>query len=573
MKKCLNISLILLVLILTGSFGCNSNQGSFNNFLPVDSVKAPKKPKPDNQANSNAVTTNKGVMQVETIEPLGNETRSANPVSTSTLTRFPDSPGVDTLTPALVSVNETGSTVISKTYPWAECGIVQLDKVMPKEIKLNQQFTYTIKITNLTDTMLSDIIINEEYSNNFRIISTNPLAQESTNMLTWKIDSLGPKVVREITISGLSDYAEPMKSSTTVQTPVTPAVANVAVIQPSLKLTKVIPSEAMLCDLIPVKYIISNDGTGTITQARILDTLPQGLRTTDGKDEISIDVGSIFENQSREYTVELRAARVGSYSSRATANSAGMGLRTESADTTIIVSQPVLAITKSGPDRLYIGRPVTYEIIVSNKSQVAAKDVVVEDTVPEGVVTVKATEGAQVSESNTKLTWKLDSLAPNTSQTFRISYTPTQPGVITNSASASSYCAQSVSSAVRTVVTGIPAVNLEVADLEDPVRIGNRATYVVTVTNQGSAPLTNILIACVLESNVKYISSSGSTSGTMEGDRLRFQPLSSIAPQEKAVWKVTVAAATPGDVRFKVIMNSDELSRPVEKTEATYLYE
>jgi uncharacterized repeat protein (TIGR01451 family) len=123
------------------------------------------------------------------------------------------------------------------------------------------------------------------------------------------------------------------------------------------------------------------------------------------------------------------------------------------------------------------------------------------------------------------------------------------------------------------VVTGIPAVNLEVADLEDPVRIGNRATYVITVTNQGSAPLTNILIACVLESNVKYISSSGSTSGTIEGDRLRFQPLGALAPQEKAVWKVTVAAATPGDVRFKVIMNSDELSRPVEQTEATYLYE
>ncbi|MBN2591367.1 MAG: DUF11 domain-containing protein [Sedimentisphaerales bacterium] len=572
MKKCLNISLILLVLILTGSLGCNSNQGSFNNFLPVDSVKAPRQQNANANANTNA-NANNNVMQVEPIESERDVIQDAAPFNSSTLTSFPSSSDAEILKPALVSVSETGSSVISKTYPWAECGIVQLDKVMPKEIKLNEQFTYTIKITNLTDSMLSDIIVNEEYPNNFRLINTNPLAQESQNQLTWKIDSLGPKVVREITVSGLAEYPEPMKHSTTVQTPVLPAVSNVQVIQPSLKLVKSVPSEVMLCDLIPVKYIISNDGTGTITNSRISDTLPQGLRTTDGRGEISIDVGTLFENQSREYTIELRAARVGSYSSRAVANSSEMNLRAESVDTTIIVSQPVLAISKAGPDRLYIGRPLTYEIIVSNKSQVTAKDVVIEDTVPEGVTSVKATEGAQVSESNTKLTWKLDSIAPNSSQTFRISYTPTQPGVITNAATATAYCAQTVTSSVRTVVTGIPAVNLEVADLEDPVRIGNRVTYAITVTNQGSAPLTNILIACILEPNVKYISSSGSTSGTMEGDRLRFIPLGSLAPQEKAVWRITVAAATPGDVRFKVIMNSDELSRPVEQTEATYLYE
>jgi hypothetical protein len=36
---------------------------------------------------------------------------------------------------------------------------------------------------------------------------------------------------------------------------------------------------------------------------------------------------------------------------------------------------------------------------------------------------------------------------------------------------------------------------------------------------------------------------------------------------------VVVSAVRPGDVRFKVIMNSDELTRPVEESEATHLYE
>ena len=558
MKKCFNISLILLVFIVSGSLSCSGfkksgllEPGYNDHFLPVDKATP---------AKSSGKTT--GASKVETIETIPEENEPQRPL-----------PYSETLRPALVSVSESGSSVVSRTYPWAECGIVQMDKVMPKETKKNQQFSYTIKITNLTDTMLSDIIVTEEYPNSFKLISTNPLAQEGPNKLTWQIDSLGAKASRQITVSGMADYAEPMKYSTSVQTPVIPAVATVQVVQPSLKLEKNVPSQVMLCDLIPVKYVVTNNGTGTVSHIKIVDTLPPGLKTTDSKSEVSIDAGTLAENQSREYTVDLRAARVGSYSSKATATSLDMGIRTDSADITTVVSQPVLTINKTGPDHLYIGRAVTYEIIVSNKSDVTAKDVIVEDTMPEGVTSVKATAGAQLSEGNTKLTWKLDKLAGNTSETFRVSYTPTQPGVITNAANASAYCAQTVTASMRTVVTGIPAVNLEVVDLDDPVRIGSNVTYMITVTNQGSAPLTNILITCVLESNLKYVSSAGSTSGSMEGDRLRFLPLGSLAPQDKAVWRVVVNAVSPGDVRFKVIMNSDELTRPVEETEATYLYE
>ncbi len=36
---------------------------------------------------------------------------------------------------------------------------------------------------------------------------------------------------------------------------------------------------------------------------------------------------------------------------------------------------------------------------------------------------------------------------------------------------------------------------------------------------------------------------------------------------------IVVAAVKPGDVRFKVVMNVDQLTRPVEETESTHLYE
>jgi hypothetical protein len=54
---------------------------------------------------------------------------------------------------------------------------------------------------------------------------------------------------------------------------------------------------------------------------------------------------------------------------------------------------------------------------------------------------------------------------------------------------------------------------------------------------------------------------------------VKFFPLSSLAPKAKAAWRVVVRAVRPGDVRFKVVLNVDQLTRPVEETESTHLYE
>ena len=81
--------------------------------------------------------------------------------------------------------------------------------------------------------------------------------------------------------------------------------------------------------------------------------------------------------------------------------------------------------------------------------------------------------------------------------------------MLTNKVSATAYCADAVNASAETDVKAIPAVLLEVVDVTDPVEVGTRTTYVITVTNQGSAPSTNIEIVCNLEENVRYVSSSG----------------------------------------------------------------
>jgi len=140
-------------------------------------------------------------------------------------------------------------------------------------------------------------------------------------------------------------------------------------------------------------------------------------------------------------------------------------------------------------------------------------------------------------------------------------------------ATATAYCAETVTDSTKTSINGIAAVRLQVIDLEDPVEVGHTTTYLITVSNEGSAADTNLRIACALDDKLQYVSSAGATAGSIMGKTVSFAPLRNLDPKSKATWRVVVRGAKAGDVRFRVTMHSDQLALPVEHTEATHIYQ
>jgi hypothetical protein len=172
-----------------------------------------------------------------------------------------------------------------------------------------------------------------------------------------------------------------------------------------------------------------------------------------------------------------------------------------------------------------------------------------------------------------KVRWNLATLAPGASMKVSVTVMPEGAGTLTNVATAKAVCAEGVSATAKTTVTGIAAVLLEVVDISDPIQVGSNETYEITATNQGSTADTNIRIVCTLEDSEQYVSSSGATNGSVAGNTITFAPLPTLAAKAKATWRVVVKAVKAGDIRFTTVMNTDQLTRPVQETEATNLYE
>ena len=241
-------------------------------------------------------------------------------------------------------------------------------------------------------------------------------------------------------------------------------------------------------------------------------------------------------------------------------------------------------------DPVPVGETATYLITATNQGLVPQsnmKVVVTYEREAEYVCSGGATKGNLWSTGVVAFE-PLPLLAPKAKATWQVVLKAVKPGDVRFAVSTTSgplsrpvketeattfYAA---SDATATKPPAIPAVRLEMSDVEDPVAVGNTATYVITATNQGTVAQTHIKIAVVLESNVQYVSSEGATEGTSKKVKKRaavvFSPLPNLAPRAKADWRVAVKAAKPGDVRFFVSLTSDQLRRPVKETEATTFY-
>jgi uncharacterized repeat protein (TIGR01451 family) len=593
MKKVRIISVLVPWLLLAG---CGSGSRATNDFgdrpvaasgktyfwdkdlRPTMAVPPAARPRAAAPVAAPAVTTRSRPEPVAkaAIEPIKATTAAPTEVVTPTVEPLQPMrsslrpPASERVTPLgrLISVDETGAHVLSFTYPRSDFGIVQVDKTMPEEVRLKTPFSYVIKVSNLTDTMLSELTITETVSADFEFQASDPAAQAEGNKLIWAIDSLGPRASKNIRISGMATASRSLQQSTAITHTIRDS-AIVKVVEPTLELRKIVPAEALLCEPIQVDYVVTNTGTGAAQNVQILDNLPAGLQTTDGKGQIVLEAGTLAAGESRRFSIKLRANKIGTYAGQATAKAA-TGLSTESETATMNVRQPILTITKSGPKRQYLGRPVAYEISVFNKGDGPAQNTIIEDIIPPGVSGIEATTGAQFSGS--KLIWELGTLEPNTSKKVRVSYTPSREGELMGSVTASAYCAEPVTDSAKTTITGIAAARLEVVDMDDPVEVGTTTTYTITVSNEGSAADGNIRIVCLLDDKLQYVSSAGATAGSLMGKTVSFAPLRTLEPKAKATWRVVVRGAQAGDVRFKATMHTDQLALPIETMEATHVY-
>lgn len=443
-----------------------------------------------------------------------------------------------------------------------------LEKVVPAEVMVGTPFSYWYKVKNLTGNPIYKVRVTDRVSDAFDIASSDPKPLESSSgVAVWEFEYLQANEEKTIMVQGVSNREGSVTTcGLATYSPI--LCESINVVKADLELVKTAPSTVTVCDQITLKYVVRNSGSSALSGVVIKDPLASGLTTTDGATSVSIDVGSLGKGESKEYSVVVIPSGTGNFASAAKASSR-QGVEAQDKAGTKVTS-PVLSIVCDAPSERFAGRPVPVCLTVSNTGDSVSTGTIVSTTVPAGVVFQGATAGGVLQGD--QVVWNVGSLPAGDSKEVCATFTLATPGQINLQSVAKGDCAKAVATSCGTRVAGIPAILLEVIDLEDPIEVGNNETYEIVVTNQGSAPATNVKIVCELEDTQSYISVSGATSASTSGKTITLGTVPSIAPKATVTWQVVVKAEKAGDVRFSVKLTSDQISRPVSETESTNQY-
>jgi len=433
----------------------------------------------------------------------------------------------------------------------------------PESVNEGDMFQSTVSFRANED--VENVIVRVMVPEGLEYVKSDPAAKAEGSTLIWSFPTMSAGETKSAQV-----WFKPLKKGSAKTCATIEATARncyvVNITKPAISIQKSGPETAMLGDMVSYTVLVKNEGDGPARNVVVVDDVPKGLTHESGKSQLTYEIGDLGAQQSKTIVVNLKAAERGKHCNKASVDTENAGKADSTACTTVMLED--LQVYKAGLPEQYINKTAGYVIVVTNAGDTTLQNIQVVDTAPANTAIVGA-EGGTVSGN--KAVWTIASLGPGAVQTLTVTLTSTVPGSHCNNVSAA------VGSLARqaeacTLWKGYPAILIEVVDTDDPLQIGEETTYLIRVTNQGSADDNNIQIVAQFPKEVTPLSAAGDTAGTVAGDKVTFEPYKTLAPKQAITWQIRAKGSVVGDGRIKVHLTSAVLKSPVLEEESTHVY-
>lgn len=477
-------------------------------------------------------------------------------------------------------ITDAKSAQIEMGYSWqgfprtatsASTSQILVEKFIPREVKPDREYSYEIKVTNQSRYRVDQVVLTERLPNNFVLVRANPAPSDRwERVLQWDLGNLSPRQKEIITITGKAVQPGTLEHNGNSEMNISlgQLTSIIDVIEPLFEFNLEAPPSVIITDPIPVELTFRNAGTAPVRGAQLVHSLPEGLLTSDGSRKIEVYIGDLQPGEAKLIDLELQAQSVGVYETTFVATALD-GLTAE-ATMKVAVQKPKLLVEASAPHMRFVGNTVKYDISVKNVGDAVANETTIEQTVPSGMKFLSANEGGLLKGGIVE--WKVGSLQPGETKTVQSSLEGVDKFTAEVSATAYAVAAESESAYVSTDIVGIPALVIRMGDINDPVAVGETETYTIQVENTGSLAATGVVIKCILEDTMEFVSTEGPTPSNVVGKVVTFETLPVLDIGQMEEWRAIVRAKQEGDVRFTVSVECDQLTSPVTENEATNFY-
>lgn len=413
--------------------------------------------------------------------------------------------------------------------------------------------------------------------------------KEETGEIVWKIGDLAPGEEKEVwfsvtvpevqeatrwrNIASVSHQEDPTVPREEIETP----PVEVEVLVPELEIVKRQAKndgsltqgliQANAGDTITYAIEVSNTGTGPAQNIVVEDIIPEGLELVNGSisdqgqnrgGKITWNMASLEAGKTKTFTFKVKIPSVKEYTRWANVATVSdeddpdpkptppVEVETEAPHLTVEKSQKRNEGNRTKDKLSVVGKDrVTYFIKVTNDGQADAKDVVVSDVVPEGLILVDGSVSDSGLVEKGVISWQLGTLAAGASRTVSFAVdVPESEGVWKNIAEAieSTHPEEPTPSNEVEIETPKEEPNITIEKLQAQndaqpsktrikARVDDTITYVLRVQNRGKETVRDIVVKDAIPQGLRFVSGSISKEGTIENGVVSWK-IEELAPDQ-----------------------------------------
>ena len=428
--------------------------------------------------------------------------------------------------------------------------IIPAKSVDVENPNFNDEITYTVTVTNNGIVDAKGVVVRDVLGEGLKFVKATGeyTFDEATNTVTWTVD-LAKGESQTFHVTAVAEAYGVLSNDVFVGDKRASAVVTVPEIIPAKSVDVENPNFG---DTVTYTVTVTNNGIVDAKQVVVVDHLDKGLKYVSSShngvyDEAShtvtwvVDIGA---GSSLDLTVTAVAEEYGVLT-----NDVTVGDKRASVDVTV----PEIILTKdvnnTAPN---FGDKVEYIITLSNNGVVDAKQVVVVDTLDEGLTFVSASDNGVWNPFKRTVTWTVD-LAKGESKVFTVIATVSAYGNIPNTVSVGDK-SSSVNIAVPEIIPG------KSVDVENP-NFGDTVTYTVVVTNNGVGDAKQVVVRDTLDKGLKFVKATGEY--TFDEDSSTVTWIVDLAKGESQTFYVTAVAEAYGVLINDVTVGDNTASADV----------
>lgn len=409
-----------------------------------------------------------------------------------------------------------------------------------------------------------DVVVTTHLPDGVSLISSDPEAIVEGNKLTWNIGSMSKGECRPARVM-LKCECEGELCACFCATATPVRFCALLCAKPILTCEKTGP--CTVCPGDPVHYTItvSNHGSCAAEDVLVSDNLPPEVEHSSGLRTLNIKLGTLQPCETKTVNICTTAVKR-SKNACNTVTVTACNADTVACQWCTCICCCDMRCSKVGPKEVPIGKNADYQITVENTGDILLTDVVVTDNAPSST-SIVAANGACINGN--QAVWRLRELKPGDRATFNLTLTTCVPGCFTNKVHVTNCQQCNGCCEATTRWKGRPALTFCIRDTENPICIGERTSYLVDITNQGSETDSNVQLVLRFPKEVAPLSASGDSPANVSGQTVTFKPYPTLRPRQTITYRVDAEAKASGDGRVVAEVSSDSVKTPIMQQEST----